>query len=435
MKRMIPLLVSASLAALLLALALGEDPASAAFPGKNGQIAFVSTRDGNEEIYAMDADGTGETRLTTEPGRDIHPMFSPDGERLTFTRRPLSGVVDETIHLMDPADVDPADGNGDNLVRLIPALPPNFMSAFSPDGSKLVFMRQEGGDNEIWLMNSDGTNPVPLTDNTLVEGRPVFSPDGTKIVYSRRGGPGAPASIRQLDIYVMNADGTDQTRLTTSLANDSNPRFSPDGEKIAFESTRDGNSEIYVMNPDGTGQTRLTFEPSTEEFPAFSPDGEQLAFSSDRDGNPEIYAMDLDGSGEPVRLTETEPPAENIRTDWGPLLYGFDGFRKPVDNPPTTNEVKAGRAIPIKFSLGGDQGSNIIAAGYPRSQRIDCDSAAPVDADEETSTAGGSGLSYDATTDEYTYVWKTEKAWEGTRRQFVLKLDDFTTHRATFAFE
>jgi len=441
--RMLLLLASVALAVLLLALAVSERPASAAFPGKNGKIAFVSTRDGNEEIYVMDADGTNETRLTTdpetEPGRDIHPMFSPDGKRLTFTRRPfIGGVTEETIYVMDPIDVNPADGSGDNLVKLTPAPSPNFMSAYSPDGSQMVFLRQEppGSDNEIWVMDADGTNPVQLTDNSLLESRPVFSPDGTKIVYARRGLPGTPASIRQLDVYVMNANGTEQTRLTTSLANDNNPRFSPDGEKIAFESTRNGSSDIYVMNPNGTGQTPLISYPdSTEQFPAFSPDGERLAFTSDRDGNEEIYVIDLDGTADPVRLTETMPPAENTRVDWGPFLYDFDGFHRPVDNPPTLNEVKAGSAVPVKFSLGGDQGLGILAAGYPKSQRIDCDSAAPVDILEQIATAGESGLSYDTATGEYTYVWKTGKAWEGTCRQLVVKLDDATDHRARFMFK
>ncbi len=430
------LLASAALAMLLLASAFGDRPAGAAFPGKNGKIAFVSTRDGDEEIYVIEADGTNETRLTTEPGRDIHPMFSPDGKRVTFTRRPLSGIADETIYVMDPADVDPVDGDGDNIVMLTPATPPNFMSAYSPDGSRLVFMRQEGGDNEIWSMNADGTNPVRLTDNSQNEGRPVFSPDGTKIVFSRRDPNAADLSLRRLDIYVMNADGTDQTRLTSTTANESNPRFSPNGEKLAFDkATPPGTADLYLMNPDGTDQTRLTSDPGSEEFPAFSPDGEQLAFASDRDGNLEVYVMDLDNPADPVRLTETDPPVENTRVEWGPYLYDFAGFFQPVDNPPSLNSVKPGRAIPVKFSLGGNQGLDIFAAGYPQSQQIDCESTVPVGIPEQTVTTGGSGLSYDAATGEYSYVWKTEKAWKGTCRELVVKLDDSTFHRANFRYK
>ena len=112
--------------------------------------------------------------------------------------------------------------------------------------------------------------------------------------------------------------------------------------------------------------------------------------------------------------------------------YSFNGFFQPVDNLPTTNAVKAGSAMPVKFSLGGDQGLNIFEAGYPKSQTIPCASTAPVDGIEETVTAGSSNLSYDASTDTYTYVWKTQKAWAGTCRQLVVKLNDGTEHVAYF---
>jgi len=413
--------------------------AEAAFPGKNGQIAFVSSRDGNEEIYVMDANGTNQTRLTTEPERDMHPMFSPDGKRVTFTSRRPGGVIDETIYVMDPKDTFPQDGNGDHHTKLTPAPSPNFMSAFSPDGKRMVFVRNEGGDTEIYVMNADGTNPVQLTDNTANDSRPVYSPDGTKIAYNRRDPNSPDLSRRRLDVYVMNADGTEQTRLTTTpeadRAADSNPSFSPDGEKIAFNSDRDGNVEIYVMDANGTEQTRLTFDPdSTDESPAFSPDGKQLAFSSDRDGNAEIWVMNAEGTGAPIRLTETDAPAQNTRPDWGPLLYDFDGFHEPVNNLPTTNVVKAGSAVPVKFGLGGDQGLDILATGYPKSQQINCDTTIPFDTIEETLTAGESGLSYDAATDHYTYTWKTKKAWGNTCRRLLVKLDDTTVHQATFEF-
>ena len=327
MRKTVLLLASATvLAVALLMVAISERPASAAFPGKNGKIAFVSTRDGNEEIYVMDADGANETRLTTELGRDIHPMVSPDGSRITFTRRPIvGGVSEETIYVMDPEDADPQDGNGDNLIKLTPAPSPNFQSAFSPDGSRIAFVRLEDGDNEIWVMNADGTNAVQITHNTANDSRPVFSPDGTRIAFNRRDPDSPDLSLRRLDVFVMNADGTGEARLTNTTANESNPSFSPDGAKIAFDrALPPGNADIFVMNPDGTGQTRLTFDPSTDEFPAFSPDGEKLAFSSDRDGNLEIYVTSADGTAAPVRLTETETdppaedPAENTRLDWGP---------------------------------------------------------------------------------------------------------------------
>jgi Tol biopolymer transport system component len=440
MRKTVLLLASTALIVLLagmVALLAMGGPARAAFPGKNGEIAFVSSRDGNEEIYVMNADGTNPTRLTTEPRSDVHPAFSPDGKQLTFTTFDKPAVIDE-IYMMDAKDVDPKDGNGDHPTNITgnPPGTPSFQSVFSPDGSRIAFVHNEDAfRNEIYVMNLDGTNLERLTNNTANDSRPVFSPDGTKIAFQRREPDSPDRSKRGNDIYVMNADGTDQTRLTTDRVADSNPNFSPDGTKIAFDSARNGNLEIYIMNMDGTDQTRLTTDPNTDEFPAFSPDGNQLTFSSDRDGNFEIYAMSADGTGIPSRLTETESPVGNTEPNWGPFLYDFNGFYEPVNNLPTTNVLNAGRAVPVNFSLGDDQGLGIFAADYPKSQRIDCDSTAPIDILEQTATAGDSGLSYDAATGQYTYVWKTEKGWDGTCRQFVLKLDDLTVHRANFEFK
>jgi Trypsin len=115
--------------------------------------------------------------------------------------------------------------------------------------------------------------------------------------------------------------------------------------------------------------------------------------------------------------------------------YNFTGFFQPVDNPSTLNSVKAGQGIPMKFSLGGDQGLNVLASGYPRSEQIACDSTEPLDQIEQTVTAGNSSLSYDASTDTYTYTWKTEKAWANTCRQLHLRLSDGTDHVANFQFK
>jgi hypothetical protein len=113
--------------------------------------------------------------------------------------------------------------------------------------------------------------------------------------------------------------------------------------------------------------------------------------------------------------------------------YNFSGFLQPVDNLPMLNVSNAGQGIPVKFSLGGDQGLNILASGYPQSHQITCDSSEPVDVIEQTVTAGNSSLSYNAST--YTYTWKTDKAWANTCRQFDLRLSDGTDHVANFQFK
>ncbi|HKU57166.1 MAG TPA: PxKF domain-containing protein, partial [Gaiellaceae bacterium] len=115
--------------------------------------------------------------------------------------------------------------------------------------------------------------------------------------------------------------------------------------------------------------------------------------------------------------------------------YPFDGFFSPVDNEPVINVAKAGSAIPVVFSLGGNQGLNIFASGYPKSQVIACDATAPADGIDTTVTAGGSSLTYDPSSGRYTYTWKTDKSWVGSCRALILKLQDGTIHRADFKFK
>lgn len=123
---------------------------------------------------------------------------------------------------------------------------------------------------------------------------------------------------------------------------------------------------------------------------------------------------------------------------YGDLVIGgsnFSGFFQPVDNLPVFNAVKAGSSIPVKFSLDGDRGLDVAAAGYPKSEPIDCQSTSTLDGIEETATAGSSSLSYDASTDQYTYVWKSDKRWADTCRRLIVRLKDGTSHLAMFRFD
>jgi hypothetical protein len=116
------------------------------------------------------------------------------------------------------------------------------------------------------------------------------------------------------------------------------------------------------------------------------------------------------------------------------LTYNWSGFYQPVDNPPIVNAVKAGIGVPVKFSLTGYQGLDIMAAGPPGSATIPCDNTTTVDDLTETGTVGSSSLTYDAVTDEYIYMWKTDKAWAGTCRQLRVSLKDGSVHVANFKF-
>ena len=118
------------------------------------------------------------------------------------------------------------------------------------------------------------------------------------------------------EIYVMDADGSSQTNLTSDPAGDETPAWSPDGSRIAFTSDREGNFEIYVMDADGSDLTRLTNDPAADGTPAWSPDGSRIAFTSDRDGNFEIYVMDADGSGQ-TNLTNNA--ARDGTPTWSPV--------------------------------------------------------------------------------------------------------------------
>ncbi|MDQ3489756.1 MAG: PxKF domain-containing protein [Acidobacteriota bacterium] len=154
---------------------------------------------------------------------------------------------------------------------------------------KIAFTSNRDGNKEIYVMNPDGTSQTRLTNNSTSDDGPAFSPDGSKIAFQ---------AVRDGDaeIYVMNADGSAQTNLTNHAGTDDGPTFSPDGSKIAFTSFRNGTADIYVMDANGTNQIRLTT--SGGSAPAFSPDGSKIVFMSFRDGNYEIFLMNADGSGQ-----------------------------------------------------------------------------------------------------------------------------------------
>ena len=114
--------------------------------------------------------------------------------------------------------------------------------------------------------------------------------------------------------------------------------------------------------------------------------------------------------------------------------FAYTGFFQPVDNPPTLNSVKAGSAIPVKFSLGGNQSLAVLARGYPVSQKVTCSSTSPIDAIEQTVNAGSSSLTFSSSSNQYTYVWKSDSTWAGTCRTFTLKLADGSSHQAYFKF-
>lgn len=150
--------------------------ANPVYSADGSRIAFVSSRDGNEEIYVMNADGGGHARVTNSPGRDIHPYWSPDGERLIFNSNRESGTFElYTIR---------ADGSG--IARLTDNELHDTYASFSPDGTRIAFVRwMDDGDNpDLFIMNADGTGERRMTDHASFDGWPAWMPDGESIVFA-----------------------------------------------------------------------------------------------------------------------------------------------------------------------------------------------------------------------------------------------------------
>jgi Tol biopolymer transport system component len=188
-----------------------------------------------------------------------------------------------------------------------------FLSApaWSPDGSQLAVVSDRDGAPDIWVMNSDGSDPTNITRDSAKDHSPAWSPDGQWIAF---------ASVRDAlywELYLIRPDGSDLQRLTWwEDASDLWPTWSPDGTRLAFASKRDGNWEIYTMDRNGSNLVRLTDHPGDDTRPAWSPEGSRIAFESTRDGYAEIYVLPVAG-GEAVNLTQTSWATE-LGPTWSP---------------------------------------------------------------------------------------------------------------------
>lgn len=296
-------------------LTFGGENAEAYFAFDGSQLIFQATPPGAEcdQIYTMNLDGSDKEMVSSGEGRTTCSYFYPGDERILYS---------STHHFMDACPANPdfsqgyvwavypsfdifvANADGSDLTQLTHEFGYDAEATFSPRGDRIVFTSMRDGDLDIYSMAPDGSDVKRLTDEPGYDGGPFFSPDGTKIVFrAHRPATAEDAEdytsllsvglIRpsQLEIYVMDADGSNQIQVTNNGAANFGPFWHPSGERILFSSNMDDptgrNFDIYMINLDGSGLERVTTADGFDGFPVFSPDGTQFVWGSNRNGETE----------------------------------------------------------------------------------------------------------------------------------------------------
>jgi len=276
----------------------------------SSEIAFVSERDGNAEIYTMRIDGTELSRLTTNSFIDYNPTWSPNGSKIAFHSN-RSGK--NQIYTMD--------ANGANQIRLLQSTASDEWPYWSPDGAQIAFGRVDALDNggertEVFVVNSDGTNPTRLTFTTGQTGDSLhgcwpsgWAPNSSEILYY--------CSLNGNNLsWIMNANGTNQHKLIDGANWNAIPSMSPDGLIISFSTFRDNNYEIYTVNRDGSNLIRLTTIDAEDWRPNWSNNSRFIIFESKREGETQVFMMNRDGSRQ-RRISSTND-AYNGQPVWRP---------------------------------------------------------------------------------------------------------------------
>ena len=287
----------------------GGENAEAYWSADGRWITFQSTRDGRacDQQYVMRADGGGLRRVSNGLGKTTCGWFLPGGERLFFasshahdsTCPPRPDPSQGYVWPLDRFDLYTVNRDGSDLRRLTNFDVYTAEGILSPDGKKIVFTSLKDGDLDIYTMNVDGTDLRRLTTTPGYDGGPWWSPDGTKIVYRahhpsneqeladyRRLLANRVVRPSRVELFVMNADGSDQRQITRLGGANFGPSWTPDGRRIIFSSNhrnpRSGNFDLYLVNLDGTGLEQITTNGTFDGFPMFSPDGRRLLWASNR---------------------------------------------------------------------------------------------------------------------------------------------------------
>jgi Tol biopolymer transport system component len=277
-------------------------PVSTPIPQLYGFLAFESNRDGANDLYTLNLVNMFPIRLTLSAGNNLHPSWSPDGRKIAFTTN-RDGQYE--IYVMN------SDGSG--LVNLTNHPSDDINPAWSPDGFSIAFASLRDGQYEIYVMNTDGSQPRNLTNNPAEDNQPAWINSNTRLAFSQTRVLFTSNRDGQQEIYSVNLDGTQPLNLTNNPANDYLSAGSPDAQSILFTSVRNGNPDIWIMGADGSSQRALTNTTGEDAYPTWSPLMDWVAFASNRDGNWEIYIMRPDGSGQ---FNLTNNPAQDQTPSW-----------------------------------------------------------------------------------------------------------------------
>jgi len=266
--------------------------ATAACGGAGGsRIAFTSARDGNPEVYSAQSDGEDPQRLTNTASAESMPAWSPNRQQIAFLSD-RNGLNDLWI----------MDLEGESEQRAVEAEGERNQFAWARDSKRIAYTSDQDGDVDVYVVDLEKNQQIRLTDFPGEEDLGGWSPNGEWVVFGVRTGDAQ-------GIHKKNPLGVDEIQLTEKP--DFSPQWAPKGDKIAFLSDRDGDLEIYVMEADGQEETNLSKKPGPDLDFDWSPDGRRIVFISERDGNAEVYVASLEG--EVTRLTRNTVEERNPR--------------------------------------------------------------------------------------------------------------------------
>jgi len=250
------------------------------------QLAFVTNRHGNFDIYTIPVAGGTLTRMTRHSSPDIWPSWSPDGKTIYTVTSP-GAFQPPILRRVTP-------GGSASVIRH----PFKRISriSLSPDGQKIALAASKKGTTHIWIMNSDGSGATQLTKWDAKDICPAWSPDGTTVAF-------ASNKKGNWDIWMVAVNGGEPESLTDSSASEKSPCWSPDSKKVAYTSDREGVVQVYIFNVDGGGERALSRSKTDLAHPAWSPDGKWIAVDTMRAGFSQLSILDVsDGSETPIEF-------------------------------------------------------------------------------------------------------------------------------------